>query len=241
MKKYIIGNWKMNQKKEGIEAFFKYVQNHPPSSGTELGICPQALHLPLCLEKAPQFIKIGAQNCAHELSGAYTGEISPEALRDLGIGFTLIGHSERRSLYHEDLKLIEEKVKTALSSGLKVVLCVGENQRERELGKTLLVVANQLECLKAVPYGQNLTIAYEPVWAIGTGLSASPEQAQEVHAYIRSYLFEIFKEKAKEVPILYGGSVKPSNIQELLLQEDINGALVGGASLDPESFCQLYD
>jgi triosephosphate isomerase len=223
--KLIVGNWKMNQKVTDIKAFFAEM----PST-LEAWFAPQALHLPLCLSLAKN-IKIGAQNCAQKTSGAFTGETSAEALKDLGAHFVIIGHSERRQIFKETHGELLEKTQTALGQGLKVIFCVGETLAERESGKTMDVVKAQLVNLPASP---EIIVAYEPVWAIGTGKVATPEQAQEVHAFIRQQLPNGTKTK-----ILYGGSVKPDNVKTLMGQKDIDGALVGGASLKAKDFLAL--
>ena len=173
-------------------------------------------------------------------SGAYTGEVSPLMLKDLGVEYVILGHSERREYYGECDKIVNEKVKAALKHGLKPILCVGEKLEERENGTTEAVVEKQtVEGLKNVSYLDmvNVVIAYEPVWAIGTGKTATPEQAQEVHAFIRGLLTKLYnKEVAENVTIQYGGSMNDANAAELIAQKDIDGGLVGGASLIPEKF-----
>lgn len=242
MKKYIIGNWKMNQSLDEITHFLKAITSHTPSEQVEIGISPQLIHLHHCLKNSPHFLNIGSQNCSQYLQGAYTGEVSPQALKELGTHFTLVGHSERRTLYGETNKEIALKTITALKTGLKVILCIGETLEQRESNQTLHVIKEQIDFLKNIPHTHNLLIAYEPVWAIGTGLSATANQAQEVHQFIRKTLSEFWeKSLASQTPLLYGGSVKPDNIKELMTQGDINGALVGGASLKAESFIKLYD
>jgi triosephosphate isomerase len=223
--KLIVGNWKMNQKVADIQAFFAEM----PAT-IEAWVAPQALHLPLCLSLARN-IKIGAQNCAQKTSGAFTGETSAEALKDLGAHFVIIGHSERRQIFKETHGELLEKTQTALGQGLKVIFCVGETLAERESGKTMDVVKAQLNNLPASP---EIIVAYEPVWAIGTGKVATPEQAQEVHAFIRQQL-----PNSEKTKILYGGSVKPENVKTLMGQKDIDGALVGGASLKAKDFLAL--
>jgi triosephosphate isomerase len=227
MKKLIVGNWKMNQSLSEIDLFFK------ESSSTishEAWIAPQFIHLSYCLQtKNSTSIKIGAQNCSAYKSGAYTGEVSAQALKDLGAHFVIIGHSERRQIFHETNAELNQKIKQALSADLKVIYCVGETLEERKNNQTLAVIKKQItEGL--VDVTNSLIIAYEPVWAIGTGLSATPEQAEEVHAYIRTFVRD---------PILYGGSVKPENIKDLFQQKNIDGALVGGASLKSSDFLKL--
>jgi len=239
--KYIVGNWKMNQTLAEIEHFFASLKGK--KRATRTWVAPQAMHLKTVMDYANMLdIRVGAQNCADHQFGAYTGELSPFSLKDLGVHFTLIGHSERRQIYGESDELLNAKTLQALQSGLRVIFCVGETLEEREAGKTKEVVAHQiLNGLKDISekYRRRVKIAYEPVWAIGTGKTATSEQAQEVHAFIRHELLSQVQLEAKETIILYGGSVKPSNIKELLSQNDIDGALVGGASLKAEEFLQL--
>jgi len=227
----------MNLQSAEVKAFFDDLSNRE-LPGTPW-IAPQSIHIPLALELKGS-AKIGAQNCHFETSGAFTGEISPKSLVDMGVDFTLVGHSERRSLFKESGDFLNQKVLSALAEGLIVVYCVGETLEERESGTTDAVVELQLdEGLKDLPKDQvdRLIIAYEPVWAIGTGKTATPEQAQNTHAFIRKYL----KSKGLDCPILYGGSVKPSNTADLMGRPDIDGALVGGASLSSEDFYQILE
>jgi triosephosphate isomerase (TIM) len=237
-KTYIVGNWKMNQGLEEIETFFSQLSKNLPC---EAWIAPQAMHLSSVKQKMPSGMEVGAQNTCDQNSGAFTGENSPASLKDLGASFTLIGHSERRALYNENDELLNNKLHIALENGLKVIFCVGETLEQREAGETQKVVDQQLiEGLKNFPLDkiQDLLVAYEPVWAIGTGKTASPQQAQEVHQAIRQTLAKVDL-PAAEIPLLYGGSVKPGNVAELLSQVDIDGGLVGGASLDAKSFGDL--
>jgi triosephosphate isomerase len=188
-------------------------------------------------------IKVGAQNMAQEREGAHTGEISPTMLKDLGVQVVILGHSERRHTYGESDELINKKVLLALEEGLEVVLCVGETIDEREAGKVEDVVGRQLEAgLSSVPEKQLslITIAYEPVWAIGTGKTATPEDANDVHAFVRSWIKSAYSSDAAEsIIIQYGGSVKPNNVKELMSMEHIDGALVGGASLQADTFLPI--
>ncbi len=240
-KTYMIGNWKMNQSLKDIDAFFSELKLE--NNQNNFWISPQAIHIPKCLEwGAKTGVLIGAQNCSDQEQGAYTGEISTDSLMELGAHFTLIGHSERRSYYAESDKFINSKTKKAIEKGLVPVLCIGETLEEREAGKTFDIVLGQLKAgLTNVLLNNEseLIIAYEPVWAIGTGKTATPEQAGEVHDKIRELLQELYGETGAEISILYGGSVKPGNVTELLAQTNINGGLVGGASLQAESFTQL--
>jgi len=182
---------------------------------------------------------VGAQTCSEHLSGAFTGELSPEALSELNMSFTLVGHSERRHLYGETDGQINAKIKTALTKNLRVIFCIGEQLEEREAGNTESVLKTQItNGLKDIKPSTHIVIAYEPVWAIGTGKTATPEMAQETHAYVRSVLKEIGFD-ADSTSILYGGSVKPDNVEGLLKCKDIDGGLVGGASLKAKDFLAL--
>ena len=230
--KLIVGNWKMNQTQSEVEAFINEINE--ANLNTLAWIAPQFIHLPLCLSKKSKLI-FGAQNCSNKKSGAFTGEVSALALKDLGCHFVIIGHSERRQLFNETSELLGEKIKEALSNNLHVIYCVGETLLERQNKQTLSIVKDQLEkALHGINFSeQNITIAYEPVWAIGTGLNATANEAEEVHSFIRQWLGN------KKVRILYGGSVKPSNIKDLLTMPNIDGALVGGASLKAQDFTAL--
>jgi triosephosphate isomerase len=188
-------------------------------------------------------IKLGAQNVHHAEKGAYTGEVSLSMLKDIGVNHVILGHSERRQYFNESDSLVNLKVKAALASGITPIMCVGETLEERESGATETIVGGQLEGgLEGVVLdrGEKLVIAYEPIWAIGTGMTATPEQAQDVHAFIRARLTQIFgADLAGTVRIQYGGSVKPDNAADLMSQPDIDGALVGGASLEAASFAAI--
>lgn len=241
-KYYIVGNWKMNQTKSEIKSFFSELGSLPENKKYEAWIAPQAIHLSMVLENG---MTAGAQNISDNNSGAHTGEISPSSLIDMGADFTLVGHSERRAIYKEDDEFINRKLRLSLEKGLKVILCCGETLEEREKGMTESVVAHQLTSGLADVHEANrsdIIIAYEPVWAIGTGKTASPEQAEDVHQSIRTKLEELWdSETARKASILYGGSVKPSNVEGLLSQSNIDGALVGGASLKGADFRALCD
>lgn len=229
MNKLLVANWKMNQDVQSIKSFLETF-NEKYTGKRQAWIAPQAIHLPLGLNLSNK-ISWGAQNASYENSGAFTGETSPQALKELGVEFVIIGHSERRSLFHESDDLLNKKTKTALENGLKVIFCIGETLDEREAGHTFAVIEKQLKAGLNDLDLTNVVLAYEPVWAIGTGKTASPQEAQEVHAFIRSII--------PATPILYGGSVKPDNVENLLGQKDIDGALVGGASLKVSDFLAL--
>lgn len=238
----MVGNWKMNQSLGDIRSFFETIKIGQRELCKNAWIAPQLIHLQALLESvAGTEIKIGAQNCSEHQSGAFTGETSPAALKDLGAHFTLIGHSERRSLYGETCAQVAAKTKAALENGLTPIVCVGETLAEREAGQTLNVVLGQVQRgLQGIPEDKknNIIIAYEPVWAIGTGKVAGPAEAQEVHAAIRATLAQIGL-MASEISILYGGSVKPDNVASLLECPDIDGGLVGGASLKASDYLVL--
>ncbi len=244
---HIVGNWKMNQNLSEINSFFQSIDEKIADyNNCEAWLAPQSIHLGklLRLSENKSKIKVGSQNCSHQSSGAFTGDISPSSLKDLGIHFTLVGHSERRAFFKENDEILNTKAKLALDNNLKVIFCVGETLEERESGNTENVVKKQIELgLKGInkDLHSNIIVAYEPVWAIGTGKTASPEQAQEVHNYIRKILSTEVGFDSEKTEILYGGSVKPSNVKELLSQNDIDGALVGGASLKPQDFLALVE
>ncbi|MBE2213581.1 MAG: triose-phosphate isomerase [Opitutaceae bacterium] len=241
----IAGNWKMNKTAaDGAVLVKDIVAAVGPQTEVDVVVCPPFTALE-SVSKAldGSAIKLGAQNMHPKASGAYTGEISAEMLRGLFASYVILGHSERRQYFGETDAFINEKVAAALKNLLKPILCIGETLAERESGRTLEVVKTQLEGgLAGVSAADavNVVLAYEPVWAIGTGKVATTEQAQEVHAFIRGWLATRFdKAVAGKMRILYGGSMKPSNAPELLKQEDIDGGLIGGASLEAPSFIDL--
>lgn len=237
-KTHIVGNWKMNQSLEEIKAFFNALSSENLTS--EAWIAPQSLHLGLVKELAGDKFKVGTQNSAYEDNGAFTGEISPKNIKEMGLHFTIIGHSERRSIFGETHEVLNRKTKKALENDLTVIFCIGETLEEREAGKVEEVLAEQIsKGLEGVD-SSKVIVAYEPVWAIGTGVTASPEQAQDAHAFIRKFLGEKTKLNAEETVILYGGSVKPANVKELLNCPDIDGGLVGGASLKADTYKGLF-
>ncbi len=246
-KKLIAGNWKMNKTSaEGVALVREIVTAVGKQADVEIVVCPPFTALESvgkALEGSE--VKLGAQNVHHEASGAFTGEVSAAMLRSLFATHVILGHSERRTYFAENDEFINKKVLTALKNQLKPILCVGETLAEREAGSTLKVVQTQTERgLEGVSKDQaaTLVIAYEPVWAIGTGKVATTEQAQEVHAFIRGLLVKLFGDAiAQKVRILYGGSMKPANAPELLAQKDIDGGLIGGASLEARSFVDLVN
>jgi triosephosphate isomerase len=243
--KIIIGNWKMNTTREtGRKLAEALVAGCGQETDVRLGVCPPACYLSLIGEELrSSSIGLGGQNCHHEKSGAFTGEISPVMLADLGCRYVILGHSECRHGMGETDALINKKVRTALSVGLEVILCVGETQSERDTGQTTAVLARQLQgSLDNVdaPGLEKVLLAYEPVWAIGTGVVATPEQAQEAHLFIRDWIRTYSGEKsAARLPILYGGSATWVSVTGLLAQPDIDGGLVGGASLKADDFLKI--
>jgi triosephosphate isomerase len=247
MKKlFIVGNWKMNLTLDEAGNLAKKLRHGMTdlSSVVDVGVCPSFVYLKdVCEILRDSKICVGAQNMYLEESGAFTGEVSGAMIKDVGCTHVIIGHSERRTIFQETNSMINSKIKTALSCELNPILCVGEKLEERESGKTEEVIGLQLsEGLNGLTPEQTrrLTIAYEPVWAIGTGKTATPKQANEVHSFIRKTVGNRYGDAvAQDIRIQYGGSVNPKNAKELLGQSGIDGALVGGASLDPESFLEI--
>lgn len=241
----IAGNWKMHKTpKETLEyaETFKGLLKNETFEGIEILICPPFVDIPFAVEGFKDTpVKVGGQNCYYEREGAFTGEVSPVMLKEAGCEYVILGHSERRHIFGESDELINKKVVAALNEGLRIILCVGETLQERESGLTFTVVETQLKLgLSGVEDRlEQIDIAYEPVWAIGTGVPAKPEDAEEVHKFIYQKLEELNPEGAKKVRVLYGGSVKPNNAEAILSQPHIKGVLVGGASLKPESFFEI--
>ena len=241
-KQYIAGNWKMNTTSAEAVSLAKALISGLGDKTSKVMIAPPFTVLSKMAEVLRgSNILLGAQNCSNELKGAFTGEISVEMLKDAGVQVVILGHSERRIIYKENNVFINEKIKQALGIGLEVILCVGETLEERESGNVAEVVDKQLvgglDGISTQDFEQKITIAYEPVWAIGTGKTSTPSDANEVHMMIRNRIKELYGENsANNIVIQYGGSVKPSNAKELLSQEHVDGALVGGAALEAESF-----
>ncbi len=245
-KKIIAANWKMNMTLSESEAFMTtFLREIDDLDEVEIVIVPPFTAIPKVSELVTQTqnIKVGAQNMHWERSGAFTGEVSPAMLRELFVRYVVLGHSERRAMFGETDEIVNRKVRAAHEEMLRPILCVGETLAQREKGEVEKVLSLQLRSGLARVEAKELietVIAYEPIWAIGTGKTASAEQAQEAHAFIRKVLGEISDEAtADKIRIQYGGSVKPDNARALLSQPDIDGALVGGASLDPRSFAQI--
>jgi len=239
---FVGGNWKMNGNKESINKIIDFLTTGPLDPNTEVVVGVPSCYLEYARSKLPENIGVAAQNCYKAEKGAFTGEISPAMIKDVGCKWVILGHSERRNVFGESDQLIGEKVGFALQSGLNVIPCIGEQLEEREAGKTTEVCFRQLKSIvDNVTDWSKVVIAYEPVWAIGTGKTATPEQAQEVHAAIRNWLVEnVSAEVGENTRILYGGSVSAGNCKELAACPDIDGSLVGGASLKPD-FVQIIN
>ena len=242
---FIAGNWKMNKlNSEAADLVNAILPAVSQTDYCEVGVCPPYS----CLATVSNLVRgtklsLGAQNCHYEDSGAFTGEVAPPMLKELGCKYVIVGHSERRHKFGETDEFINKKISALYKHQLLPILCIGETLEEREAGKLKEVVERQIRgSLAEVPEEKMRTtvIAYEPVWAIGTGKTATPQQAQEMHAFIRKLLSEIYSnELAETVRIQYGGSVKPNNVKELMSMPDIDGALVGGASLKPDTFIPI--
>jgi triosephosphate isomerase (TIM) len=244
-RKYIAGNWKMNMLPgEAVDFIAELSESVSAIDSVDIMVAPPFTTIAAAAERLKGTrILLGAQNMSDQEAGAHTGEISPLMLKDLGVDTVILGHSERRMLYGEQDEFINRKVKLAIAHGLKVILCVGETLEEREAGRVEEVVRTQLTGgLAGVAQDElaSVTIAYEPVWAIGTGKTATPEDADAVHAFIRTLSASLYSSQAADALIIqYGGSVKPDNAAELMAKEHIDGALVGGASLKAGSFAAI--
>jgi len=232
----IAGNWKMNGILEEAQQFVAELAENTAPDHIEVALMPPftLLH-PLAEPLSQKGVQLGAQSVYHEPKGAFTGSICPVMLRDAGCHYVIVGHSERRDIMGEANELISKKLNAAWENGLEPILCVGEHLEERQDGETNSVLRQQLSVLEDAPEGVALTVAYEPVWAIGTGLTASPEQVTETHAFIHEELTRL----GHDCRVLYGGSVKPENTAELMGCAGVEGALVGGASLQAESFSKI--
>lgn len=247
-KKIVAGNWKMNQDYTSGMALFSEILTMVQDEvrgDQQVIVCPPFIHLSslAALSKGASQLAIGAQNCHQAESGAYTGEVSAAMIASVGAQYVILGHSERRQYFAESDELLAEKTNAALAKGLKPIFCIGETLQERESGKFLEIIAAQLQKgvfhLSADQFAQ-VVLAYEPVWAIGTGLTATPEQAQEVHAFIRQQIAKNYDAATADAcTILYGGSCNPKNAAELFAQADIDGGLIGGASLKSRDFVDI--
>ena len=240
----VAGNWKLNGSLESVSALLAGITGQISTVETaEVAVCPPFTYL----QHAGQLLRdtgiaLGAQDCSDQAQGAYTGEVSATMIREFGCTYVIVGHSERRHIYGESDALVAAKFAQALENSLVPILCVGETLDERESGQTEAVIARQIDAVLAssgIEGFGNAVIAYEPVWAIGTGKTATPEQAQQVHAFVRDRLREQDEGIAGGIRILYGGSMKPENAGALLQEDDIDGGLIGGASLDAEDFVAI--
>jgi triosephosphate isomerase len=239
----VVGNWKMQGSLASVEALLGDLVSATPVAEVEVAVCPTYVHLAqavgLCRLSS---VAVGAQDCSHVQSGACTGEVSPAMLAEIGCHWVILGHSERRQYQGESDTLIAAKLAAAAEAGLRPIVCVGETREQREAGAAEAVVSAQLEgALRGQAHLDQLVVAYEPVWAIGTGLTATPEQAQRMHAFIRACLADIGNVDAAATRVLYGGSVKADNAMKLFAQLDIDGALVGGAALVAADFLAIIN
>ena len=242
-KPYIAANWKMNKTIEEAEAFLGAFLPRIESGGPDVVVCPSFLALKSTVEHCAQSsVRVGAQNMHEEAAGAFTGEVSAPMLREVGVDAVILGHSERRQYFNESDEALARKVPAALAAGLEPILCVGETEAQRDADDTHAVLSHQVSTdLAEVGLAEldSVVIAYEPVWAIGTGRTATPEQAQDAILFIRSLVREREQGAGERIRIVYGGSMKPENAGELMAQADIDGGLVGGASLDPDDFAAI--
>ena len=243
-KKVIIGNWKMNNDKQETENLLLNLKNKIWDKEIEVKVSPSFVSLEYAqkiLKNSP--IEVVAQNMHYEEKGAFTGEISYKMLKSINVNSVIIGHSERRTLFYENDDIIKRKIKTALHNEMKVIFCFGESLEDRKEKRHIKIISKQLDVIMndlKINQWDQIILAYEPVWAIGTGLNATPEQAQEIHKHVREEIATTFnKNLANSVQILYGGSLKPNNSKEIFFQPDIDGGLIGGASLSFEDFYSI--
>lgn len=239
----VAGNWKMNGSSNSVKELMSGIKAGMGAVNAEVVVCPPFVYIPMVADSiADSGVKLGAQNMCDQDAGAFTGEVSGPMLKDMGCEYVIIGHSERRAMYGETDEVTAIKYGAVLKNGLKPIFCIGETLEERENGITEEVVGRQIDAIlksDGVASLANAVLAYEPVWAIGTGKTATPEQAQEVHAFIRSKIAAQDATVAEGLRILYGGSMNPSNAAELRSQPDIDGGLIGGASLKAEDFLAI--
>lgn len=241
---FIAGNWKMNKGPVEADELARALKaGLAENTAVDVAVAPPFVSLPAVTARLKHTgIHVAAQNLHAAVNGAFTGEVSGEMIRQLGCAYAIVGHSERRTIYGEDDATVNAKARAAFRAGLLPILCIGETLEQRDAGQVEAVIESQLEGGLAgfeADHVAAITLAYEPVWAIGTGRTATPAQAQDVHAFIRSWLGRYPEYVGRQVRIQYGGSVKPANASELLAQPDIDGALVGGAALKADSFCQI--
>ena len=246
-KKIVAGNWKMNKNAEQTEDLLnELIAQIPTESNAQVIVAPTFVNLASTVDHLEYTsISVAAQNMHQAESGAYTGEISADMLKSIGVNTVILGHSERRAIFHETDALIANKVDTALKHDMTVIFCFGEELKDRQSANHFNIVENQLRDglfqIKAKDW-ENIILAYEPVWAIGTGETASPEQAQEMHEFIRETVRKTFgSDVAEDVSILYGGSVKPDNAQEIFSKPDVDGGLIGGAALNAKDFVSIVN
>lgn len=243
-RKFVAGNWKLNTNKTTAVELAKAVAAGVKPGDPRVAVCPPAVYVPLVVEAVKgSVVEVGGQNAYSAASGAFTGENSPAMLKDLGCSLVILGHSERRQYFGETDEGINKKTKAAFEQGLDPIVCVGETLQQRQAGQTFEVLRTQLlGSLANLPADKlsRLVLAYEPVWAIGTGVNATPDQAQEAHAFLRGLVRETFGASLSDgMIILYGGSVKADNAASLFNQPDVDGGLIGGASLEPKGFLQI--
>ena len=234
MEKIIAANWKMNNDFSDIKPFVKYVKKNVKEKNG-LVVCVPSVMLKETADAAKKVFEVGAENCYFAEKGAFTGEISAKMVKSAGASHVIIGHSERRQIFGETNEMLNKKLKAALASGLKVIFCIGETLDEKSKYKSVLK-KEIVEGFDEITDFSNIVIAYEPVWAIGTGKVATTADISKVHSYIKSLVKEVFDVK---IPVLYGGSVKPSNSKEILALEEVDGVLIGGASLKPEDYASI--
>ena len=240
----VVGNWKMNgTRASSLKLISEILAGLPSDALADVGVCPSAVFISEVANALQgKSVRLGSQNVADQEQGAFTGEISAPMLREFGVSLAIVGHSERRAIYGETDALVAARYAKAIAHGVTPILCVGETLDEREANKTFSVIDTQLAAvidLCGVESLSQAVVAYEPVWAIGTGRTATTEQAQEVHAYIRSKIAALNADVASKLQILYGGSMKPDNAAALLSQPDVDGGLIGGAALDASSFLAI--
>lgn len=241
----IAGNWKLNGSRQSVVDLATAISAGCGHLTAQVLVCPTSLHINDVLGVVGNSaVHLGAQNCSDAQSGAFTGEVSANMLAEFGCEYVILGHSERRAIFNETSDLVAAKCLAVQQAGLTPILCVGETLEQRESGKVESVIAEQLDAVlraAGIEAFDNMVVAYEPVWAIGTGKTATPEQAQEVHALIRARIAARSSSSAEALRILYGGSVKPDNAATLFSQTDIDGGLIGGAALDAESFLAICE
>ena len=239
----VTGNWKMNASKETVNTLVMGILSGMSEVKAKVIVCAPSPYMSQVEALITQSqLNLGAQDLNVNASGAFTGEVSADMIKDFGVQYVVVGHSERRSMYGETDQVVADKVRVALDNNLTPLFCIGETLEEREAGNMESVVTRQIQAvidLSGIDSFKNIIIAYEPVWAIGTGVTATPQQAQDAHAFIRSMLAQNNADIAQSTPILYGGSMNPGNAVELISCEDIDGGLIGGASLKAEDFLQI--